>query len=137
MKTLRLLPLLLLLATLAVGQKKDAPKKPADKKPATAEKAAAPDTTQPNPEDTRAMAESQAAAASGDKAALAPATPNAKFDMREVAPIVTHHSIKSAAGKTLQYTATTGRMPIKDAMGNVEAEMFYVAYTVDGQEPGR
>ena len=57
--------------------------------------------------------------------------------MKEVAPVVTHHSIKSAAGKTLQYTATTGRMPIKDAMGNIEAEMFYVAYTLDGQEPSR
>ena len=46
-------------------------------------------------------------------------------------PVVTHHSIV-VHGKTLQYTATAGRMPIKTAEGVIDAEMFYVAYTLDG-----
>src|SRR6185312_1727034 len=57
-----------------------------------------------------------------------------RFDMSEVPPVVTHHSIR-AGGRELRYTATAGRMPIKDAEGKIEAEMFYVAYTVDGSDP--
>jgi carboxypeptidase C (cathepsin A) len=55
-----------------------------------------------------------------------------QFDVKEVPPVVTHHSAV-IGGKRLNYTATTGRMPIKDATGNIEAEMFFVAYTLDGQ----
>lgn len=58
---------------------------------------------------------------------------NVKYDMTEVAPIVTHHQI-TVNGKLLRYTATAGRMPIKDDSGNIDAEMFYVAYTLDGAE---
>jgi len=58
------------------------------------------------------------------------------FDMTEVAPIVTHHQI-TAEGKTLKYTATAGRLPIKRADGKIEAEMFFVAYTLDGQDVSR
>ncbi len=54
------------------------------------------------------------------------------FDMTEVAPVVTHHQI-TVDGKLLHYTATAGRLPIKRADGKVEAEMFFVAYTLDGQ----
>ncbi|HEX4663868.1 MAG TPA: hypothetical protein VH196_05720, partial [Terriglobales bacterium] len=56
------------------------------------------------------------------------------FDMAEVPPVITHHSIR-VAGRELRYTATAGRMPIKDAEGKIDAEMFYVAYTVDGSDP--
>ncbi|HWG88153.1 MAG TPA: hypothetical protein VN679_10255, partial [Candidatus Acidoferrales bacterium] len=39
-------------------------------------------------------------------------------------------------GKTLRYTATTGMMPLKNAdTGEVEAHIFYIAYTLDGQSP--
>ncbi len=55
------------------------------------------------------------------------------FDVSEVAPIVTHHQT-TVNGKILKYTATTGRLPIKRADGKIEAEMFFVAYTLDGQE---
>ena len=58
------------------------------------------------------------------------------FDMTEVAPIVTHHQI-TVNGKLLHYTATTGRLPIKSDTGKIEAEMFFVAYTLDGQEASR
>lgn len=58
------------------------------------------------------------------------------FDMTEVPPIVTHHRI-TVDGHILNYTATAGRLPIKRGDGKIEAEMFYVAYALDGQEAAR
>jgi carboxypeptidase C (cathepsin A) len=55
-----------------------------------------------------------------------------RFDMTEVAPVVTHHEI-TVNGRLLHYTATAGRLPIKRADGKIEAQMFFVAYTLDGQ----
>jgi len=52
------------------------------------------------------------------------------FDMAEVPPVQTHHEIR-INGKPLRYTATVGRLPIKDAEGKIEAQMFFVAYTLD------
>jgi len=49
---------------------------------------------------------------------------------------VTHHSI-TVGGKTLNYTATAAQMPIHSASGETEAHIFYVAYTLDGAEPGK
>src|SRR3954454_22230965 len=43
----------------------------------------------------------------------------------EPAASITHHKI-TLAGKSLAYTATTGRMPIKNEQGHIEAYMFYV-----------
>jgi carboxypeptidase C (cathepsin A) len=57
------------------------------------------------------------------------------FDVSEIAPVVTHHQI-AVRGKNVSYTATTGRLPIKRGDGKIEAEMFFVAYTVDGQDSG-
>ena len=52
-------------------------------------------------------------------------------------PVVTHHSIQ-VNGKTLTYTATAAQMPLKDASGETEAHIFYVAYTQDGvKEAGK
>ncbi len=56
-----------------------------------------------------------------------------EFDVSEVPPVVTHHQI-TLDGKLLKYTATTGRLPIKRGDGKIEAEMFFVAYTLDGQD---
>jgi carboxypeptidase C (cathepsin A) len=58
------------------------------------------------------------------------------FDMTEIAPVVTHHQI-SLDGKTLKYTATAGRLPIKRGDGKIEAEMFFVAYSADGQDASK
>ena len=47
--------------------------------------------------------------------------------------MITHHEIR-VGGKTLRYTATTGMMPLKNNdTGEVEAHIFYMAYTLDGQ----
>jgi carboxypeptidase C (cathepsin A) len=58
---------------------------------------------------------------------------NFRFDMKETSPSVTHHSI-TVGGRPLRYTATAGRMPIKNGEGTTEALMFYVAYTLDGAD---
>ncbi len=58
------------------------------------------------------------------------------YDMTETPPAVTHHQI-TVDGKALKYTATAGRLPIKRGDGKIEAEMFYVAYTLDGQEAAK
>jgi carboxypeptidase C (cathepsin A) len=58
------------------------------------------------------------------------------FDMTEVSPIATHHQI-TVNGKVLNYTATAGRLPIKRGDGKIEAEMFYVAYTLEGQDAAK
>jgi carboxypeptidase C (cathepsin A) len=58
------------------------------------------------------------------------------YDMTEIAPVATHHQI-TLDGKVLKYTATAGRLPVKRDDGKIEAEMFFVAYALDGQEAGR
>ena len=48
----------------------------------------------------------------------------------EEKPVVTKHSIKLGS-KTLNYTVTVGMMPIKTDAGETEANLFYMAYTVE------
>jgi carboxypeptidase C (cathepsin A) len=50
-------------------------------------------------------------------------------------PSVTHHEIR-VGGKTLAYTATVAQMPLKNSSGETEAHIFYMAYTLDGADPG-
>src|ERR1700722_8671606 len=45
-------------------------------------------------------------------------------------PVVTHHHI-TIDGKTINYTATAGYMPIKDADEKLMAKIFYIAYVAD------
>ncbi len=45
-------------------------------------------------------------------------------------PVITHHRI-TIEGKTIDYTATTGYMPMKDSSGKLMAKIFYMAYTKD------
>jgi carboxypeptidase C (cathepsin A) len=78
-----------------------------------------------NPETAASSEEKPGKERSGDKEA------EEHFDMAEVAPVVTHHQI-TVDGKLLKYTATAGRLPIKRADGKIEAEMFFVGYTLDG-----
>ncbi len=112
------------------AQQADTPKPAAQKKPAAApagkqaEPAAKPEAA---PEPRPAIRE-----ASGDK----DKDKEERYDMTEVPPVVTHHQI-TVDGKALKYTATAGRLPIKRGDGKIEAEMFYVAYTLDGQEAAK
>ena len=89
-----------------------------------------PESTTKNPEPGESGEEKPAKERSGDK------ENEEHFDMSEVVPVVTHHQI-TVDGKLLKYTATAGRLPIKRADGKIEAEMFFVGYTLDGQEMAR
>ncbi len=49
----------------------------------------------------------------------------------EESPVVTKHSVR-VGGRTLNYSVTTGFMPIKNAAtGETEARIFFMAYTLD------
>jgi carboxypeptidase C (cathepsin A) len=82
---------------------------------------------QPTPPSSEAKQESEKDSP-GDK--------DEHYDMTEVAPVVTHHQL-TVDGKALRYTATVGRLPIKRGDGKIEAEMFFVAYTLDGQDAAK
>jgi carboxypeptidase C (cathepsin A) len=50
----------------------------------------------------------------------------------EEPPVITRHEVR-LGDKTLKYTVTTGRMPIKNVQtGETEAQLFFMAYTLDG-----
>ena len=59
-----------------------------------------------------------------------------KKDPLDQPPIVTHHEIHMG-GKSLRYTATTGMMPIRNTDDEVEAHIFFIDYTLEGQSAGK
>jgi carboxypeptidase C (cathepsin A) len=92
-----------------------------------------------SPETSNASAETSSndkpAEKSGDKDRDKDKEKEEHYDLAEVAPIVTRHQT-TVEGKALRYTATTGRLPIKRGDGRIEAEIFFVAYTLEGQSAG-
>jgi carboxypeptidase C (cathepsin A) len=124
----------LLVAGSAFGQQTESPKNPTkNKPPATPQSQEKPAETTPKPEATPEQKPAIREAA-GDKDK--DKDKEEHFDMTEVPPAVTHHQI-SVDGRALRYTATAGRLPIKRGDGKIEAEMFYVAYTLDGQDAAK
>jgi len=103
---------------------------PPAKKAAKVQPAKTPETPAAKPEATPDEHKPEPAVAATDK------DKEEHFDVTEVSPVVTHHQI-TLNGKQLSYTATTGRLPIKRADGKIEAEMFFVAYTLDGQQASK
>ncbi len=55
-----------------------------------------------------------------------------KPDISEEALIVTSHELELAEA-TLSYSATVGKMPLKDEQDKIVAQIFYTAYTLDSQ----
>jgi carboxypeptidase C (cathepsin A) len=96
-----------------------------DKKQATPASAAAPDKSAESAKPAEAPKSDSGEASDKEE----------HYDVAEVPPVITHHQI-ALNGKILGYTATTGRLPIKRDDGKIEAEMFFVAYTLEGQEAG-
>lgn len=135
------LAVLLISASSFAQQKTNQKPQQAQKKSAETEKIQTPTPAQPTapappapaPEQQETRAQQPAEHRGGAEESAA----NWHFDMAEVPPVVTHHEVKLADGKTLKYTATAGRLPIKELDGSIAAEMFFVAYTVDGQDPGK
>ena len=108
-----------------------------------------PDTSKPAPKKQTPTPPAEKAAETAPKPETPPERPAIRetpgdrdkdkeehYDMTEVPPVVTHHQI-TVDGRPLRYTATAGRLPIKRGDGKIEAEMFYLAYTLDGQDTGR
>src|SRR6202161_3315003 len=114
----------------APAQQTDSANQATQKKPPAAKNEKKPDSAAKNPEPAASGEEKPAKERAGDK------ENEEHFDMAEVAPVVTHHQI-TVDGKLLKYTATAGRLPIKRADGKIEAEMFFVAYTLDGQDAAK
>jgi carboxypeptidase C (cathepsin A) len=133
-------PVLLPIALFATSfaQQADAPKPAASKKQASAASAEKPAAEKPAVEKSESALKPEAEQkappreGSGDKEK----DKEERYDMTEMPPVVTHHQI-TVDGKGLKYTATTGRLPIKRGDGKIEAEMFYVAYTLDGQDAAK
>jgi carboxypeptidase C (cathepsin A) len=79
-----------------------------------------------------AGASSQAATSTAARGPSSAATPTERDPaMLDNPPIVTKHEIR-IGGRTLRYTVTTGMMPLRNAAGETEARIFYMAYTADG-----
>jgi carboxypeptidase C (cathepsin A) len=126
--------LVCLLATGAVAQQNSSNDAAKEKKTKNAEPAAK--NSEKKPSQTAEKTEPNPPSEEQKAAAPKPGTDKDKeeFDVSEVPPVVTHHQL-TLDGKALKYTATTGRLPIKRGDGKIEAEMFFVAYTLDGQDP--
>jgi carboxypeptidase C (cathepsin A) len=73
----------------------------------------------------------QATPPAADAPKTTEAKPAEKAPEKDEPPVVTHHEI-NAGGKALKYTVTTGMMPLRDAKGDAEAHIFFMAYTLDG-----
>jgi carboxypeptidase C (cathepsin A) len=59
-----------------------------------------------------------------------PDNDNETIQLQETDPVQTQHSVR-VGDSVLNYTATTGMMPYKNETGDIEAEFFFVAYTLD------
>lgn len=53
-----------------------------------------------------------------------------RLTLKEEPPVQTQHQI-TIDGRPLTYWATAGMMPLKDDTGEIEAEVFFIAYTLD------
>jgi carboxypeptidase C (cathepsin A) len=74
--------------------------------------------------------------ATPDKSNDKPKPKEEKKEVPEPEPIVTRHQV-TINGKVLRYTTTAGRLPIKNADGDTEAHIFFMAYTLDNAPAGR
>ena len=58
---------------------------------------------------------------------------NDKPAINEQPPIVTRHTL-TLNNKELSYTASVGMMPLKDDKGDIQAQIFHTAYTLDSAD---
>lgn len=125
-----LLSIVCLVCTFGFAQQPDSTKPAAARKQTTPPAQTPPETTPKPDTSSEQKASIREAPADKDK------DKEEHYDMTEVPPVVTHHQI-TVDGKALKYTATAGRLPIKRGDGKIEAEMFYVAYALDGQDAAK
>lgn len=65
-----------------------------------------------------------------------PQSANQTLDQMDRPPVTTQHELR-IGDRTLRYSATTGFMPLTHENGEVEARLFYTAYTLNGPEGDR
>ncbi|HYU26065.1 MAG TPA: peptidase S10 [Thermoanaerobaculia bacterium] len=132
----------LLLASVPLFAQESPRRRPAQTPAPATQPSATPRSTEPEPPArTQQMEQAQQQPAREREAERVTPQPSAggattttfHFDMKETPASVTHHQV-TVKGRALHYTATAGRMPIKNGEGVTEALMFYVAYTLDGAE---
>jgi carboxypeptidase C (cathepsin A) len=85
------------------------------------------------PESQPATQARPAQAVPGEPGALAPAGRHEIAPVTAPAPSQTSHVIR-VDGREVRYTATAGTMPIRLDDGKVAAQMFFVAYTREGED---
>lgn len=56
-----------------------------------------------------------------------------KRELKEQAPVTTRHEA-TIRGQTLAYDVTAGLMPLRNAKDEIEAQIFFVAYTLDNAD---
>jgi carboxypeptidase C (cathepsin A) len=136
MRVLAMLALLYVLMAGAGAQQSDSSQNQSDEKKSKSEPSAKEKEKEKKPGQADKPAETKA----GDEQKSDGPKPGAgdkeEYDVSEVAPVVTHHQM-TVDGKLLKYTATTGRLPIKRGDGKILAEMFFVAYSLDGADAGK
>ncbi len=59
-----------------------------------------------------------------------------KNEFVEEIPVVTQHEVV-LNGKAIKYSVTAGRMPLKNVKEEIEAQVFYMAYTKDDDRPAK
>jgi carboxypeptidase C (cathepsin A) len=135
-KALRLLCVFFLVLEVTFAQQTEHPKPATQRKPPAAPQSQEkPAETTPKPE-TPPEQRPAVREVPGEKEKDKDKDKEEHFDMTETPASVTHHQI-TVEGKALKYTATAGRLPIKRGDGKIEAEMFYVAYTMEGQDAAK
>jgi carboxypeptidase C (cathepsin A) len=131
MRTLGILVSVLILATGLLAQQEKPPKSRVKKtNPTPAVPAESTQATTPAPSAQPAPPAKPGAPEGGKE------SKELHFDVSEVPPTVTHQQA-TVNGRVLHYTAAAGRLPIKREDGKIEAEMFFVAYTLDGENPAQ
>jgi carboxypeptidase C (cathepsin A) len=98
---------------------------------------AAPQEPRANPEEAAPRAAASRSERPADKpaekAGEKPADKADKTDKsdKEEAPVVTKHELRLSGGRVLRYSVTTGFMPLKSDTGEVEARVFFMAYSLE------
>ena len=133
MKSLWPLSAVFILITFSFAQQSDQPKSQNQKKPQATQSTEKPAETPASKPEPASEQRPPSRETSSDRDKEKDKEKDEHYDMTEVPPVATRHQI-TVGGKLLKYTATAGRLPIKRGDGKIEAEMFYVAYTLDGQE---
>jgi hypothetical protein len=71
-----------------------------------------------------------------EEPARSPAPANAPAALPELATATSRHEVEVAGGRRLAYVAEAGTLAVPEPPAPPVGRMFYVAYTLDGAEPG-